>query len=111
MKMHVQVDSSTESMDRRDGTALRMDKVQHGGLFFIPTKDLFNEESHDSGKYVCLRSQQQAKFEGNGQDPLTYWNIGRHPIHKLSCCSAHTPHTTTGTQTAAFARKRNEQVL
>jgi hypothetical protein len=112
VKVEVQVQCRTETLDEDDGSALVW---PHLPVVTCPSTQLCEQRAEERAEHStresCVVGTSVAERVGQGEYPLPDRDLGEHPIDEVRGGLRHSTPATRGTEAAALARERDQAIV
>jgi hypothetical protein len=105
MKVHVKIEAAPKALRKINGSAYYLLVPAEQRQLPLPAKDLLHKDAPTRVQNIRSLCQDNAKLEGNGEDPLSKPNVWQDIVHKPRSCVAHAPAIATRAKATLLARK------
>jgi hypothetical protein len=111
VKMHVQIQRGSESLDEADRATLAS---SHVPLIPCAPAEFGKERAKEGAQHLagesCVVRAPVAERIGQRQDPLADGRFGQNPVHQVRRSLSHAPAAARGAKAAPLAREGNEAI-
>jgi hypothetical protein len=106
----VEVETSAEPLREADGGAATVRDTKCGCALALSAEDLAHEDAPDRGERTMVPGEKKPELERNAQNPLAHGHFGKHSVGQVRGRSVHPSGVAGRADTAALARKRDEEL-